>query len=139
MDRRHDVAEVAEEYMLYAPLLIGYLQAAVGNVLVADVYYLGVVTAQDDDLYRPEEELHVCCLLHEDLVDGVFQAEVAYLAVGCVLLGLPVHEAHALAVAALNVESHGSLRHHVAAQQLLQGVRHVVVIAIVHILEELAV
>ena len=139
MDRRHDVAEVAEEYMLYAPLLIWYLQAAVGNVLVADVDYLGVVTAQDNDLYRPEEELHVCCLLHEDLVDGVLQAEVAYLAVGCVLLGLPVHEAHALAVAALDVESHGSLRHHVAAQQLLQGVWHVVVIAIVDILEELAV
>ena len=98
-----------------------------------------MVTAQDDDLYRPEEELHVCCLLHEDLVDGVLQAEVADFCVGGVLLGLPVHEAHALAVAALDVENHGSLRHHVSAQQLLQGVWHVVVIAIVHILEELAV
>ena len=139
MYRRHDVAEVAEEYMLYAPLLIWCLQAAVGNVLVADVDYLGVVTAQDDDLYRPEEKLHVGGLLHEDLVDGVLQAEVADLCVGGVLLGLPVHEAHTLAVAALHVESHGTLRHHVAAQQLLQDVWHVVVIAIVHILEELAV
>ena len=125
--------------MLYAPLVIGYLQAAVGNVLVADVDYLGVVTAQDDDLYRPEEKLHVGGLLHEDLVDGVLQAEVADLCVSGVLLGLPVHEAHSLAVAALHVERHGTLRHHVAAQQLLQDVWHVVVIAIVHILEELAV
>ena len=139
MDRRHDVAEVAEEDMLYAPLVIGHLQAAIGNVLVADVDYLGVVTAQDDDLHRPEEELHVGGLLHEDLVDGVLQAEVADLAVGGVLLGLPVHEAHALPVAALDVESHGSLRHHVATKQLLQDVWHVVVIAIVDILEELAV
>ena len=125
--------------MLYAPLVIGYLQSAIGNVLVADVDYLGVVTAQDDNLYRPEEKLHVGGLLHEDLVDGVLQAEVADLCVGGVLLGLPVHEAHALAVAALHIERHGTLRHHVAAQQLLQDVWHVVVIAIVHILEELAV
>ena len=93
MDRRHDVAEVAEEDMLYAPLVIGHLQAAIGNVLVADVDYLGVVTAQDDDLHRPEEKLHIGGLLHEDLVDGVLQAEVADLCVGGVLLGLTIHEA----------------------------------------------
>lgn len=137
VDRRHDVAEVAEEDMLYAPLVIWYLQAAIRNVLVADIDYLGVVTAQDDDLYRPEEELHVGGLLHEDLVDGVLQAEVADLCVGGVLLGLPIHEAHTLPVAALDIERHGSLRHHISAQQLLQGVWHVVVIAIVNILVEL--
>ena len=93
MYRRHDVAEVAEEDMLYAPLVIWYLQAAIRNVLVADIDYLGVVTAQDDDLYRPEEELHVGGLLHKDLMNGVLQAEVADLAVGGVLLCLSVHEA----------------------------------------------
>lgn len=93
-----------------------------------------MVTGEDDDLYRPREELHVGSLLHEHFVNAVAQAELADLLVCHVLLGLPVDESETLAIAALDVERHSPLRNHVLAKELLQEIRNVVIISIVDIL-----
>ena len=64
-------------------------------------------------------------------MNAVAQAELADLLVLDVLLALTVDESETLAIAALDVERHGSLRYHVLAQELLQEVWSVVVFAIV--------
>lgn len=71
-------------------------------------------------------------------MNAVAQAELAYLLVCHVLLCLTVYETESLAIAALDVERHGSLRNHVLAQELLQDVRSIVVLAIVDKLIRLA-
>ena len=110
------------------------LESAVGHVLVPHLYNLGVVSGEDDDGDIPEEELHVCGLLHEYLMHAVAQTELTNLCIIGVLACCPVNESDSLSIAALHVECLRSLRNHIHAKEALQLIRHVVVIAIVDIL-----
>ena len=133
-------AEIAVKHMLdaSAPCAGRILETAIRGILVAHGDNLLAIAREDDDSNREGIELDVGCLLQENLLKGVAQAEVEDFLVRHVALGLAVNEAHALAVAANDVELLALCRDHVAHQLLAHTVGQLVVDTPLHILVGLA-
>ena len=104
--------------MMYLPLFIAFLKAAVATLLVTQLHDAQAVGAEDDASHSEEEVFHVGALLDEEFVQLVAELELLHLLVLSLQLRLLVIEADALAVAGQHVVELVLCHHHVLANLL---------------------